>query len=103
MRKPTPIPKAIETLKSLLPDGWEIAPSALGRPKGFAGEIEPAQGPLHMEPMAYSVEEAALVMSLSRTAVYSLIKDGLLKSVHQGKRRIIPRTEIQAYLDAHAR
>ena len=41
-------------------------------------------------------------MGLSRTAVYLLLKDGLLKAVRRGKRIIIPRTEIPAYLDSHA-
>jgi excisionase family DNA binding protein len=61
-----------------------------------------APEPLHLEPLAYCVEDAALVLALSRTTVYELIKEGLLKTVHRGKRRIIPRTEIQAYLDKHA-
>ena len=62
----------------------------------------PPAPPLLLEPMAYRVEDAALVMGLSRTAIYLLLKEGLLKSVRRGKRIIIPRTEIQAYLDAHA-
>ena len=62
----------------------------------------PAQDPLLLEPLAYCVEDAALVMGIPRTAVYGLIRDGLLKSVKQGKRRIIPKTEIQAYLAANA-
>lgn len=62
----------------------------------------PAPEPLLLEPIAYRIEDAALVMGLSRTAVYLLLKDGLLKAVRRGKRIIIPRTEIQAYLDSHA-
>ena len=62
----------------------------------------PMPEPRHLEPMAYCIEEAAEVMSLSRTAVFGLLKDGLLKAVRRGKRVIIPKTEIQAYLDAHA-
>ena len=62
----------------------------------------PAPEPLLLEPIAYRIEDAALVMGLSRTAVYLLLKYGLLKAVRRGKRIIIPRTEIQAYLDSHA-
>jgi len=61
-----------------------------------------APEPILLEPLAYCVEDAALVMALSRTAIYLLLKDGLLKAVRRGKRIIIPRTEIQAYLDSHA-
>ncbi len=57
---------------------------------------------LLLEPLAYSPEDAALVMGLARTGIYALIREGKLRSIKEGKRRIIPRTEIQAYLDAHA-
>ena len=57
---------------------------------------------LLLEPLSYSPEDAALVTGLARTAIYALIRDGKLKSIKEGKRRIIPRSEIQAYLDAHA-
>ncbi len=62
----------------------------------------PTPEPRHLEIMAYCIEEAAEVMSLSRTAVFGLLRDGLLKAVRRGRRIIIPKTEIQAYLDAHA-
>jgi len=62
----------------------------------------PAPEPILLEPLAYRIEDAALVMGLSRTAVYLLLKEHLLKAVRRGKRIIIPRTEIQAYLDSHA-
>jgi excisionase family DNA binding protein len=52
--------------------------------------------------MAYCVEDAALVMGLTRTAVYAMIKEGRLKSIREGRRRIIPRSAIQAYLDSNA-
>jgi excisionase family DNA binding protein len=57
---------------------------------------------LLLEPLSYSPEDAALVTGLARTAIYALIRDGKLKSIKEGKRRIIPRTEIQAYLDSNA-
>jgi len=53
-------------------------------------------------PLSYSPEDAALVTGLARTAIYALIRDGKLKSIKEGKRRIIPRAAIQAYLDTHA-
>ena len=51
---------------------------------------------------SYSPEDAALVTGLARTAIYALIRDGKLLSIKEGKRRIIPRAAIQAYLDANA-
>ena len=57
---------------------------------------------LLLEPLSYSPEDAALVTGLARTAIYALIRDGKLLSIKEGKRRIIPRAAIQAYLDANA-
>jgi len=42
-----------------------------------------------------------LVTGLARTAIFALICYGKLKSVKEGKRRIIPKAAIQAYLDAN--
>jgi hypothetical protein len=41
------------------------------------------------------------VTGLARTAIFALICYGKLKSVKEGKRRIIPKAAIQAYLDAN--
>lgn len=46
----------------------------------------------------YRAEEAAAVMSLSRTAVFGLIKSGDLITVKIGSRRRIPRTSIDRYI-----
>jgi excisionase family DNA binding protein len=46
----------------------------------------------------YRPEEAAGVMSISRTAVFGLIKSGDLTAVKIGRRRRIPRSSIEAYV-----
>lgn len=46
----------------------------------------------------YRAEEAAELMSLSRTAVFGLIKTGDLRTVKIGKRRRIPRKSIEDYV-----
>jgi excisionase family DNA binding protein len=46
----------------------------------------------------YRAEEAADVMSLSRTAVFALIKSGDLRAVKIGGRRRIPRSSIEEYV-----
>jgi excisionase family DNA binding protein len=53
----------------------------------------------------YRAEEAAELMSVSRTAIFGLISSGDLRSVKIGGRRRIPRTSIEDYvarLDGHA-
>ncbi len=57
------------------------------------------------EKILYRAEEAAELMSVSRTAVFGLIRSGDLRAVKIGGRRRIPRTSIEDYvarLDGHA-
>jgi excisionase family DNA binding protein len=46
----------------------------------------------------YRAEEAAELMSLSRTAVFGLIRSGDLDTILIGHRRRIPRSSIDAYV-----
>lgn len=46
----------------------------------------------------YRAEEAAAVLSLSRTAIFGLIKSGDLHTVKIGGRRRIPRSSIEQYV-----
>jgi excisionase family DNA binding protein len=58
--------------------------------RGVAGTV-PAQ--LHRIP------EAMRLLSLSRSVIYEQIRSGRLKSVTQGRRRLIPATAIAEYVD----
>lgn len=51
------------------------------------------------EKIAYSVEEAAQALSLGRTTVKKLIATGQLVSVRVGRRRLIPRSELETYVN----
>lgn len=51
------------------------------------------------EKVAYSIEEAAQVLSLGRTTVKQLIATGQLPSVRVGRRRLIPRSALETYID----
>jgi excisionase family DNA binding protein len=48
--------------------------------------------------LLYRVEEAAEMMSLSRTAVFGLIRSGDLDTIKVGGRRRVPRSSIDAYI-----
>lgn len=50
------------------------------------------------EKLLYRVEEAAELLSLSRTAVFGLINSGDLGAVKVGGRRRIPRRSIEDYV-----
>jgi excisionase family DNA binding protein len=47
-----------------------------------------------------TVQEAAERLKISRGLVYAAIKDGTIRSVRIGKRRLIPTGEIQRLIDS---
>jgi len=51
-----------------------------------------------MEKLAYSIDEATEVISLSRDLINDLIRTGQLRSVKVGRRRIIPADAIHDFL-----
>jgi len=50
------------------------------------------------EKRAYTVNEAAAVIGISRSSVYNLISDGRLQSVRIAGRRLFPREAIEAMI-----
>jgi excisionase family DNA binding protein len=54
--------------------------------------------PSQVPKVLYRAEEAAVIMSLSRTAVYGLIRSGDLDAIKIGGRRRIPRSSIDDYV-----
>jgi len=52
----------------------------------------------HHPPLAVSVEEAAGLLSIGRTSMFKLLKDGDLPSFQIGRRRLIDRKSIEAYV-----
>jgi excisionase family DNA binding protein len=51
-----------------------------------------------IEKIAFSIREAAAVSGLSRTTLYALIARRELRGVKSGARRLILRTDLEAYL-----
>ncbi|MCY9783035.1 helix-turn-helix domain-containing protein [Nocardiopsis sp. EMB25] len=51
------------------------------------------------EKVAYSIEEAAQALSLGRTTVKKLVATGKLASVRVGRRRLIPRSVLEEYVN----
>ncbi|WP_299960186.1 helix-turn-helix domain-containing protein [uncultured Modestobacter sp.] len=50
-------------------------------------------------PLLLTTADAATVLSISRTTVYTLIKDGALRPVHIGRSCRLSRTELLRYVD----
>jgi excisionase family DNA binding protein len=55
-----------------------------------------------MDRLAYSPSEAARLLSVGRTFLYTLLQDGKLKSVRLGSRRLITRAAIDELLANNA-
>lgn len=53
----------------------------------------------HEPRLAYSVDEAARLLSISRRHVYDLIATGKLRGRKLGKRRVFTRTELEQLLE----
>ncbi len=49
-------------------------------------------------PQLLRPEEAALELSLPRTTVFQLMRDGSLPSLKVGRRRLVPATAIEAFI-----
>ncbi|NQV24928.1 MAG: helix-turn-helix domain-containing protein [Rhodopirellula sp.] len=52
--------------------------------------------------LALSLEESAKAVGLCSKTVGNLIRDGRLRAVHVGTRRLVPVSELQRWLDAEA-
>jgi excisionase family DNA binding protein len=46
----------------------------------------------------YPVKEAMILLSLGRTSIYEQIRSGRLRSVKEGRRRLIPASAIADYI-----
>lgn len=50
------------------------------------------------EPVLYRVPEAVRVLSLSRSVIYELIRVGRLRTVKEGRTRLVPQSAITEYV-----
>lgn len=50
------------------------------------------------KPEAHSIADACVVLSLSRSTLWRLSRDGELRLVRIGRRTLVPRTEIERLL-----
>jgi len=51
-------------------------------------------------PVVYRVEEAAEALRVSRDTIYELIRSGRLRSIKEGRRRLVPVTALAEYVAA---
>lgn len=48
--------------------------------------------------LLYRVDDAAQLLSVSRSVVYELLRSGRLRSVHVGRTRLIPLSALSEYV-----
>ena len=53
-----------------------------------------------VQPLLYDVEEAATALRLSRSVLYELIRSGQLRTVKQGRRRLVPIAALVDYVSS---
>jgi excisionase family DNA binding protein len=51
------------------------------------------------EPLLLTVRQAVPITGLGRDALYRLVADGSIRSIRVGKKRLIPRTELDAWIE----
>jgi excisionase family DNA binding protein len=51
------------------------------------------------ERMAYRVREAAEVLAISRSRFYELVAEGRIRTLKEGARTLVRRSELERYLD----
>ena len=52
-----------------------------------------------MEKLGYTIEEAAEALSVGRTVMFRLLREGSVKGVRIGRRHIITADSLKAYLN----
>lgn len=52
----------------------------------------------HLDVQLYRVPEAMRILSLRRSTIYELIRSGRLRSVREGRARLIPASAIAEYV-----
>lgn len=52
-----------------------------------------------MEPLTYSVDEVAELLGIARGKAYELVRSGDIPSVRVGRRYLVPRDRLRAWLN----
>jgi len=60
---------------------------------------EPAADGPRPPQLAYAIPDAAAQLGVGRTTIYGLIDAGEIQTIHIGRRRVVPRSSLEAYLE----
>ena len=51
-------------------------------------------------PLVFTVDQAAVLLGISRALAYELVRQGSIPSLHLGRRIVVPRSGLLAMLDS---
>jgi len=71
---------------------------AMGSPSAGSSPIRPETWAGSASVQLYRVTEAMRILGLSRSAIYRQFQSGRLRSVHQGRTRLVPAAAIADYV-----
>lgn len=60
--------------------------------------VTPASSARQLDVQLYKVSDAMQALNMSRTVVFELLRSGRLRSVKQGRTRLIPASAIHEYI-----
>lgn len=63
-----------------------------------AEKIEQGTEKSREQPLLLSVDDVACILSIGRSAAWSMVSGGDVMSVRIGRRVLVPRTEVEAYV-----
>jgi excisionase family DNA binding protein len=69
--------------------------TSLSRPKESDEHVSPGEA---NQKQLYRIVDAMVVLSLGRSVIYEQIRAGRLRSVNQGRTRLIPASAIKEYI-----
>jgi excisionase family DNA binding protein len=85
-------PRAGDRLPQEEPQGERSSPSEA------KGAVREGVVIVPVTPVLLSVEEAARCLSVGRSEVFAMIRERRIRSIKRGRRRLIPMSEIDAYV-----
>jgi excisionase family DNA binding protein len=67
-------------------------------PERKVGETVPQGTVVEVQPALLSVEEAARYLSIGRSEIFKMLREGRIRSIKRGRRRLVPKSELDKFI-----